>query len=428
MVRTIPPNGGNLRRSIDAYKRTLGQSQPEDTAAGKTGLPAPQSAPPASGTAASASEAGQVDGLLKTRVLGKGTDRRDDTGGTPGGKKPDAGDGESKYRRAAKFLILIGGNEASRILSALDEEQVEAIAKEISTIRGITAEEAEAVFEEFRNLLRSSSGYAGRASGGIEEARRLLYAAFGPVQGEMFLRRTVPEAAENLLDFLNEFSGDQVAFLLREEIPAVAALVLSRLSPKLSAAVLAALPPGRRLETIRRIARAGQVAPEVLERVAGVLREKARHIIEAGAGSHPATVDGMDTLTAILKHADNSFGERLLEELEEEDPDIGRNLKDRLHTLDDVIEADNRPIQEKLKTMTDRDVALLLKGRRPEFTNKILSNVSSNRRTVIREEGEILGPVPKFEVEAVARDFLAWFRAGREKGKILLHTDEDVIT
>lgn len=422
MARTIPPSGGSLRRGIDAYKRTLGQSQPADTAAGKSGLPAPQPAPspPASGPAASASRAGLGDGLLKTGALGKGLGRL--------GKKPGAGDGESKYRRVAKFLILIGGNEASRILSGLDAEQVEAIAKEISTIRGITAEEAETVFEEFRDLLRSSCGYTGRASGGIEEARRLLYAAFGPVQGEMFLRRTVPEAAENLLDFLNEFSGDQVAFLLREEIPAVAALVLSRLSPKLSAAVLAVMPPDRKLEIIRRIAHAGQVAPEVLERAAGVLREKARHITEAGAGSHPATVDGMDALTAILKHADNSFGERLLEELEEEDPDIGRNLKDRLHTLDDVIEADNRPIQEKLKTMTDRDVALLLKGRLPEFTNKILSNVSSNRRTLIREEGEIMGPVPKFEVEAVTRDFLAWFRLGRENGKILLRTDEDVIT
>jgi flagellar motor switch protein FliG len=92
-----------------------------------------------------------------------------------------------------------------------------------------------------------------------------------------------------------------------------------------------------------------------------------------------------------------------------------------------VIEADNRPLQEKLKAMNDRDIALLLKGRSPEFASKILSNVSTNRRALIREEGEILGPVPKFEADAVARDFLAWFRLGREEGRILLRTDDDVI-
>jgi flagellar motor switch protein FliG len=412
MALTNPPGGGNFRRGISAYKRTLRQPQAADAPGAESGPPAPPQAASGSG-----SKTGLVDGLLKTGALGRGFGRL--------GKKP--AEGESRYRRAAKFLILIGGDEAARILSALDAEQVEQIAKEIASIGGITADEAETVFEEFRDLLRTSLGYTGGAAGGLEEARRLLYAAFGPVQGETFLRRTVPEAAGNPLDFLDDFSGEQVAFLLREEVPAVAALVLSRLAPKSSAAVLANTPPDRKLEIVKRIARLGQVSPEVLERVAGALREKARHIAEAGADHAPVEVDGMNALTAILKHADNSFGERLLMELEEDDPDIGRGLKDRLYTLDDVIEADNRPIQEKLKAMNDRDIALLLKGRSPGFTAKILSNVSANRRTLIREEVEILGPVPKIEVEAAARDFLAWFRLGREEGKILLRTDKDVI-
>ncbi|MDR2071234.1 MAG: flagellar motor switch protein FliG, partial [Treponema sp.] len=382
--------------------------------------PGGRAAPP---QAASGSKAGLGDGLIKAGaldgILNKGFVRQ--------GKKTPPGEKESKYRRVAKFLILIGEDEAARILSGLAAEQVEEIAREIAAVRGITSDEAETIFKEFRNLLGRFSGYTGGAAGGIEEARRILYAAFGPVQGETFLRRTVPEAAGNPLDFLDDFSGEQVTFLLREESPAAAALVLSRLSPKVSAAVLANTPPDRKLEIVRRIAHLGQVSPEVLDRVAGALREKARHIAEAGSGSGLPEVDGMNALTAILKHADNSFGERLLSELEENDPDIGRDLKDRLYTLEDILEADNRPIQEKLKVMEDRDIALLLKGRSAGFIDKMLSNVSANRRILIREESEILGPVPKIEVEAVARDFLSWFRLGREEGRILMNTDKDVI-
>jgi flagellar motor switch protein FliG len=344
------------------------------------------------------------------------------------GKKPAAGKGESRYRQVAKFLILIGGDEASRILSGLDPEQVEEIAKEIASVRGITSDEAEAVFKEFRGLLRSpGAGYTGGTAGGLEEARRLLYAAFGPVQGETFLRRSVPQAAENPLDFLDDFSGEQVAFLLREETPAASALVLSRLSPQMSAAVLANTPPDRKPEIVKRIARLGQVSPEVIERVAGALREKARHIAEANAAGEAVEVDGINALTAILKHADNSFGERLLSELEEDDPDIGRTLKDRLYTLEDVIEAANRPIQEKLKGMDNRDIALLLKGRSLKFTEKILSNVSANRRASVLEEQEYMGPVLRKEADAVAREFLSWFRIARESGRIFLYTDKDVI-
>ena len=43
------------------------------------------------------------------------------------------------------------------------------------------------------------------------------------------------------------------------------------------------------------------------------------------------------------------------------------------------------------------------------------------------EEMEIMGAIPKIEVEAVAREFLAWFRISREEGRILMLSGEDVL-
>jgi flagellar motor switch protein FliG len=83
-------------------------------------------------------------------------------------------------------------------------------------------------------------------------------------------------------------------------------------------------------------------------------------------------------------------------------------------------------LQEKLAAMTDRDIALLVKGREPEFAEKILANVSASRRARIREEGDILGAVPRRESDEAAREFLAWFRSAREGGHILF-SDEDVV-
>jgi len=77
--------------------------------------------------------------------------------------------------------------------------------------------------------------------------------------------------------------------------------------------------------------------------------------------------------------------------------------------------------------MSDRDVALLLKGRGNEFYEKIMSCVSAGRRKLIREENEVLGAVPKRDCDSVAREFLTWFRYARENGEILLYSDEDVV-
>ena len=165
-------------------------------------------------------------------------------------------------------------------------------------------------------------------------------------------------------------------------------------------------------------------APEVLEQVAAALREKVRLM---GTAADTVRLDGLGALTAILRSADLSFGDRLLRELEEGDPDLGRDLKERLYTLEDVVRAEDRPIQEKLRFMSDRDIALLVKGRSPEFTEKIYANLSSGRRASVQEEADIMGAVPKAEADAAARDFLIWFRVNREEGRIILMDDEDVI-
>ncbi|MDR0496768.1 MAG: flagellar motor switch protein FliG [Treponema sp.] len=344
--------------------------------------------------------------------------------------KPDEpGEKASKYKRAAQFMVLIGSDEASKILSRLEPDQVEGISKEIVSIKGISSEDAEAVLDEFRSLLSPSYGYSGSSKGGIEEARRLLYAAFGPEKGEALLVKSVPEAAGNLtenpFDFLSDFSGEQLELLFRNESPAACAMVFSRLPPRLSAAALANIRADKKTEIVRRIAKLRETSPEVIERTAAALREKARYFgQDAAVGGE---IDGKGVLAAILKHSNLAFGGRLLEEMEESDPSLGREMKDRVNTLEDICNAADRPIQEKLRTMEDREISLLLKGKSDAFTMKVLSNISAARSERVKEESEIMGPVPRVEIEAASREFLAWFRLNREEGRILMLSGEDVL-
>jgi flagellar motor switch protein FliG len=334
---------------------------------------------------------------------------------------------DSKYRRVAKFLILIGREETSRglasqILSKLDLGQVERISKEIASIRGISKEEAQEIFDEFKSLLSMGYQYSGTVSGGIDAARNILYAAFGAEKGEAFLRKTVPESVENPFEFLEDFAGDQIAFLLKDESAAVAALVLSRLSPKLSAACLALMNPARKLDVVKRIAHLSETLPEVLERVAQGLKDKAHTVGKVGGES----VDGKSALTAILKHMDVSSGEKILYGLEENDPELSQDIKERLHTLEDVIKAEDKAVQNHLRLWSDKDIATLLKGKSEGFTQKILSNISSSRKMLVQEEMDIMGPVSKRDVDKFDKAFLTWFRNGRESGRIVLIDDEDV--
>jgi len=343
---------------------------------------------------------------------------------TGGGERAEGFRKESKYRRVAKFLILVGSEQAADILARLDPQQVEEISKEIALVKKITPEEGTEILEEFHSLFSRPYRFSGMFHGGIETARRILYAAKGPEKGEALLNRAVPESKENLFSFLEEFSSEQLVMLLKTETAQAAALILSRLPPKLSAETLSKLPPESKPEVLKKIAYQSEVSPEVLEQVSAALKEKVRHI---SGRAKDVEIDGMQALAAILKQADYSFGDRIIGELEQNSPNIGKNLKEKLYTLDDVIYTVDRPIQEKLETMSERDIAILLKGRELEFREKILSCVSAGRRQLIREESEILGAVSKKECDAAASEFLVWFRLARENGDIILYSDKDVI-
>jgi flagellar motor switch protein FliG len=332
---------------------------------------------------------------------------------------------ESKYRKVARFLILIGSEEAAKILAHFEPSQVEAIAREVAGIKGISQEEAEQILDEFRLLLATSYGMGGLSQGGIDAARKLLYEAFGPEKGEVLLKHSVPGSRGNPFDFLEDFSGEQLAFFLKGEAPATSALILSRISPELSAASLANMEPGQKLEIVMRIARQGTTTPDILDRVASALRDKIRQTGQSGGAL--SEVDGMNALAAILKHSEGDFNDKILEQLEDHDPDLTNALKDRLYTLDDVINAEDRPLQAKLRNMSDRDIVLLLKGQSDDFTQKICGNLSSNRRSLILEEAALIGKVPKKDADAAARDFLAWFRVAREEGQIIMLNSEDIV-
>ncbi|MDR3324897.1 MAG: flagellar motor switch protein FliG [Spirochaetaceae bacterium] len=381
----------NEKRGRAAYKKTLSKAKDKARAAPEARLIKTPDAPPA----AAAPPA-------------------------PPPAKSDGAKSESKHRRVAKFLILTGAEEASKILTHLETDQVERITQEIAAIRGIPPDEAARILEEFADLLSGAYSRGGAARGGADEARKLLYAAFGSEKGEAFLRRAVPGSDETPFSFLEDFSGEQLSLLLRDESPATGALILSRIAPALSAAVLSAGEAAWRKETVRRIGRLGRVSPEVLAQVAQSLREKARRLGSAATSD----VNGKETLAAILKHTDLAVGDKILSDLSHTDADLSRDVKELLHTLDDVVKAEDRPIQEKLHTMSVAEIATLIKGRPAAFAEKILSNVSAHRRVEVRVESDLIGPITKKDAEAAIKAFMEWFRSGREDGSIIMIDDE----
>jgi flagellar motor switch protein FliG len=337
-------------------------------------------------------------------------------------KVPASGEGgkESSYRKVAKFLLLIGVDEAAKVIAKLTPEQTEKVVLELASIRSVDKDEASVVLAEFDSLLKQ----AREPSGGVETARTILEAAFGPERAEAMLLKAVPDAHGRPFDYLDDIDPDRLSRLIVDELPAVKALVLSQIKPKLAADVIKLMGEDEKKETVMRLAKLKAINPDVLRRVDDTMREKVLSLSTTTSDS----IDGRSALAEILKRMDGASEQSILSNLSDSDPDLGKNLRERLFTVDDIVAADDRFVQETLRPMSEHDLAVLVAGKGENFRNKIFGNMSKTRGALVLEEEKIVSPVTRAESEKVTSLFFSVMRRGWEEGKFYIagRSDKEV--
>ena len=97
----------------------------------------------------------------------------------------------------------------------------------------------------------------------------------------------------------------------------------------------------------------------------------------------------------------------------------------RLFTEEDVIGADDRFMQNKLHSMQEEDIALLIRGKSPAFREKILSNVSKNRAEAILEDEELREHVLKIDCDRITNQFYSELRRAWEDGDLRVDGRDD---
>lgn len=285
---------------------------------------------------------------------------------TKGGllKVPAPPDGkEDVYRRVAKFLILIGVDQAARVLKYLSQEETERIIPEITAIRKINPDEALSILEEFNSIVTRI-----KEGGGTHTAHLILEKAFGEERAQDLMSRLNIEKDVKPFSYLEDKDSGQIMELLKEESNLVRSLVLSYISPQKAADVINMLSPDDKKEVVVNLAKTKKVLPDVLKRVDKAMHEKSLAQIAVQTN----VIDGKSVLAEILKKMDFKSEQEIISNIAGTDPALGDDLQSRLFTIDDVINCDDRFIQEYLREFDDTQIAYLIADKTEPFRKKIL--------------------------------------------------------
>lgn len=346
-----------------------------------------------------ASDALVSGGLLKVPVSKKEADGRD-----------------SVYRRVAKFLLIIGVDEAAKILPHLTEEQTEKIIPEIASIRSVSPEETSQILEEFETLLKNA-----REGGGIDTAREILRKAYGEKKAKELIDKSVPFPLEKPFEYLNDIDNERINLLLKEESVQVKALILSHLNPKKAASVINLMDSKEKSEVAFRLLKLEPVSPEVIKNLDEVLHKK----VLLQNSQRTNSLDGKKILAEILKKMSFSTENSILSKISTEEPSLANDLRERLFTVDDVVSSDDRFVQEILMMYSNYEIACLVYKREEKFTKKIFQCISQGRESQVQEELNINQTFLKSECDKIYSKFLNTLRNAFEEGKLFIKNRTD---
>lgn len=130
----------------------------------------------------------------------------------------------------------------------------------------------------------------------------------------------------------------------------------------------------------------------------------------------------------ILKRMDFTAEKEILDDLERFDPALKADLQKNLFTADDVVNCDDRFLQEKLRAMGDKEIAFLIADKGEAFRKIIFANVSVGRGDRILEEESASKPMLRRDVEDVTKHFLESLRVAWQNGSLrVLGRDEEYV-
>ena len=319
--------------------------------------------------------------------------------------------------RAAKLLMLLDSDDAARIVQHLTEEEVETITREIADIGRIDSEEVDTILKDFKVKKKAVKP----VTGGPAMAKEMLVSSLGEEEGLALYRRAVPIEIDNPFDFLDDLDFQQILMLLKREPPPVISSILPYLDSRKASEVLEALPPESQMNVVRRIAKMDRVSPEALMKVAEALREK----IRKQGRLITEEVDGPRVLAEILNNMSIDRERGILAYLDEYNPELVEDIRDRLYTIEVVFHIDDQDLQALLREFSEGEIATILKGKESDIRSRILDNVSERMRQLVEEESDRLGPVKRRDVDGATRDFVTYIRELAEEGKIVLSRREE---
>jgi flagellar motor switch protein FliG len=320
-------------------------------------------------------------------------------------------------KMAATLFVLMGEETAAEVLRYLNEAEIEAISREISTVGPIASEEAEKSAEELYQLLVANRFVS---EGGVEYAKKVILRTLGAGPARRIMDRLAQSYnSSNAFDAIERLNPMQLSQFIQNEHPQTIALILAHLTMNSSAELLESLPEDIQADVAVRMASMETISPEVIRGISAVLEEKLKPV---GTYAHNQAYGGIRAVAELLNRIDRRKSRAVLEKIDSNKPDVANSIRELMFVFEDIATLDDAAIREILQRVDKKTVAAALKGATEQQQQQFFRNMSGRGVEMMKEEMEVMGPVKIKDVHAAQQRIVEVVRKLEEEGLINLGT------
>jgi flagellar motor switch protein FliG len=326
-------------------------------------------------------------------------------------------------QRAAVLLMYLDRDVARNVLDHLDATELKELGTAIASVEHVSGEVVEQVVASFVIDLHEASLVPTTgpqfALGVFPE---LLPADHRRKRVEGSLRRQLSTAFQ---DFCATRPAPTIAAVLADEHPQSQAIALLIMGNENAGRVLPLFDDKERVETILRMAKIKTVPGELADEVERTLR-----LALEDYGEELWEVQGIDRAAKIIGQFKPEVLEGVLDEIYAEQPDLSDMLRRRMVIFEDLESMTDRSIQTVLKNIDRETLVVALRGAATTTRELFLKNMSTRAGQDLRDEMDLLGPVPRQAVQSAQEQIVETVMRLAEDGLVQLPvggSDSDMV-
>ncbi|MBW2559662.1 MAG: flagellar motor switch protein FliG [Deltaproteobacteria bacterium] len=305
--------------------------------------------------------------------------------------------------KAALVLLSLGEEMAASVMKNLGTDEIRRVGTCMNKLTEASRKDIEYAAGEFNALVRGKKD--GALSVQDTYVENVIMKALGEAKGKEFIRGLEDGSFLSnggpIIEKLRSANPRILANFTKTEHPQTIALILSYLQPEQVADILENLSPDRRHNIIKRIATLGSVPREFLEEMTKTLESE---MIRGGDSEEHA--GGVQVIAEILNRMSRESEKEILESLEEAEPDLATEIRNRMFTFDDIFALDGRNMRMLLEEVDREDLPRALKIVDDETKEKVFDNLSKRAAEMLREDISIMPPIRLSEVETSQRTII----------------------